>query len=65
MAIVLEFEKPIIEIQNKIDELKKMSEASGLNMEKQIQTFEKQAEDYKKELYSKLKLLNNKQTITK
>ena len=55
MAIVLEFEKPIIDIQNKIDELKKMSEASGLNMETQIQTFEKQAEDYKKELYSKLK----------
>ena len=55
MAIVLEFEKPIIDIQNKIDELKKMSEASGLDMEKQIETFEKQAEDYKKELYSKLK----------
>ena len=55
MAVVLEFEKPIIDIQNKIDELKKMSEASGLDMEKQIETFEKQAEDYKKELYSKLK----------
>ncbi len=55
MAIVLDFEKPIIDIQNKIDELKKMSEASGLDMDTQIQTFEKQAEDYKKELYSKLK----------
>ena len=55
MAVVLDFEKPIIEIQNKIDELKKMSEASGLDMNSQIQTFEKQAEDYKKELYSKLK----------
>ena len=55
MATVLDFEKPIIDIQNKIDELKKMSEASGLDMESQIETFEKQAEDYKKELYSKLK----------
>ena len=55
MALVLEFEKPIIDIQNKIDELKKMSEASGLDMNSQIETFEKQAEDYKKELYSKLK----------
>ncbi len=55
MAIVLDFEKPIIDIQNKIDELKKMSEASGLDMNNQIETFEKQAEDYKKELYSKLK----------
>ena len=55
MAVVLDFEKPIIDIQNKIDELKKMSEASGLDMDSQIKTFEKQAEDYKKELYSKLK----------
>lgn len=55
MAVVLDFEKPIVEIQKKIDELKKMSEDSGLDMESQIQTFEKQAQDYKKELYSKLK----------
>ena len=55
MAIVLDFEKPIIDIQYKIYELKKISEASGLDMDTQIETFEKQAEDYKKELYSKLK----------
>ena len=55
MAIVLDFEKPIIDIQNKIDELKEMSQKSGLDMHSQIETFEKQAEDYKKELYSKLK----------
>lgn len=55
MTVVLDFEKPIIEIQNKIDELKKMSKDSGLDMEEQIKTFEKQAQDYKKELYSKLK----------
>ena len=55
MAQVLDFEKPIVEIQNKIDELKKMSESSGLDLENQIQTFEQQAQDYKKELYSKLK----------
>lgn len=55
MAIVLDFEKPIVEIQKKIDELKQMSETSGLNMDSQIETFEKQAQDYKKELYSKLK----------
>ena len=39
MAIVLDFEKPIIDIQNKIDELKKMSEASGLDMDSQIEIF--------------------------
>ena len=61
MTIVLEFEKPIVDIQNKIDELKKMSAASGLDMESQIRTFEQQAEDYKKELYSKLKPSQNLQ----
>ena len=55
MAVVLDFEKPIVEIQNKIDELKKMSEESGIDLNNQIETFEQQAQDYKKELYSKLK----------
>ncbi len=55
MAVVLDFEKPIVEIQKKIDELKKMSENSGMDLDSQIQNFERQAQDYKKELYSKLK----------
>ena len=55
MTVVLDFEKPIIEIQQKIDELKELSKDSGLDMEQQIKIFEKQAQDYKKELYSKLK----------
>ena len=55
MAVVLDFEKPIVEIQKKIDELKKMSENSGMDLDNQIQNFEKQALDYKKELYSNLK----------
>ena len=55
MATVLDFEKPIVDIQNKIEELRQLSENSGLNLETQIQSFEKQAEDKKKELYSTLK----------
>ena len=55
MATVLDFEKPIIDIQNKIDELRQLSENSGLDLEDQIESFEKQAEDKKKELYSTLK----------
>ena len=55
MATVLDFEKPIIDIQNKIEELRLLSESSGLDLEDQIETFEKQAEDKKKELYSTLK----------
>lgn len=52
---VLEFEKPIIEIQNKIEELKKISLESGMDLNKEIETFEKQAIDYKRELYANLK----------
>ena len=55
MATVLDFEKPIIDIQNKIEELRQLSENSGLDLEDQIESFEKQAEDKKKELYSTLK----------
>ena len=55
MAAVLEFEKPILEIQQKIEELKKISLESGMDLNKEIETFEQQAKDYKKELYANLK----------
>ena len=51
---ILEFEKPLYEIEEKIQELKKISESSGMDVSEQIETFEKQALEYKKELYSKL-----------
>ena len=53
--IVLEFEKPLMEIQKKIKELKKISLESGMDLNKEIETFEQQANDYKRELYSNLK----------
>ena len=52
---ILDFEKPIMEIQEKIEELKKISLESGMDLNKEIETFEQQADDYKKELYSNLK----------
>lgn len=55
MTTMLEFEKPIIEIQSKIEELKKISLESGMDLNKEIETFEQQAKDYKKELYANLK----------
>lgn len=55
MAVVLDFEKPIIDIENEINKLKEMSESSGLDLSTQIADFEKQAQHRKKELYSKLK----------
>ena len=36
--IVLDFEKPIMEIQEKIEELKKMSLESGMDLNKDIET---------------------------
>ena len=54
MATTLEFEKPIIEIQKKIEELKKMSVESGMDLNKDIAILEQEAEDFKKELYENL-----------
>ena len=53
--IVLDFEKPLMEMQEKIKELKKISLESGMDLDKEIETFEQQAEDYRKDLYSNLK----------
>ena len=51
---ILEFEKPLYEIEEKIKELKKISETSGMDVSEQVELFEKQALEYKKELYSNL-----------
>ena len=52
----LKFEKPIKAIYAKIEELKKLNLESGMNLEKEIESFEKQAEEYQKEIYSKLSI---------
>lgn len=54
MATSLDFEKPILEIQQKIEELKKMSLESGMDLNKDIETLEQEAEDFRKELYENL-----------
>ena len=55
MTTVLDFEKPIMEMQEEIEEIKKISMESGMDLNKEIETFEQQAEDYKKDLYENLK----------
>lgn len=52
---ILEFEKPILEIRKKIDELKKMSMETGMDLNKEIENFEQQAKSYQDELYGNLK----------
>lgn len=51
---ILDFEKPILEIENKIKELKSISETSDMNLDKEIEIFEKQADEYKRNLYNNL-----------
>lgn len=55
MAATMEFEKPILEIREKINELKKISMESGMDFNKEIETFEQQADDYSRTLYANLK----------
>lgn len=55
MTTILDFEKPIMEIEKKIEEFRQISLESGMDLNKEIETFEQQAEDYKKDLYANLK----------
>ena len=55
MATVMDFEKPVIEWENELNKLKELNENSELDLTKQIESFEKQVETKKKELYSTLK----------
>ncbi len=55
MTTILDFEKPIMEIEKKIEELKQMSLESGMDSTREIETFMQQAEAYKKDLYENLK----------
>ena len=52
--VILDFEQPILEMQKKIDELKKLNQDSGMNLDSEIEKFENQAHDYQVELYSNL-----------
>lgn len=58
---VLEFEKYVYEIESKIDELRKISEESGLDLSSEIEKFEQQKEEYKKDLYNNLEPLQKLQ----
>ena len=51
---VLDFEKPIYVMQEKIEELKRISVDTNMNYGSEIETLEKQTEEYKKELYDNL-----------
>ena len=50
----LEFEKSIYQIEDKIEELKKLSTETGINLDDQVKLLTGQAFEFKKQLYSSL-----------
>ncbi len=51
---ILDFEKPIYKMQEKIEELKQLSNDTNINYSEEIKTLEEQTKEYKKELYASL-----------
>ena len=51
---ILDFEKPILTMEEKIEELKKLATQENIDYKKEIKILENQTKEYKKELYSKL-----------
>ena len=61
MTVILPFEKPLVEIEKKIDELTRISIKSNLNLDNEINKFKQQAQEYKQELYNNLQPLDKLQ----
>ena len=51
---ILDFEKPILTMEEKIEELKRLATQENIDYKKEIKILENQTKEYKKELYSKL-----------
>jgi len=54
LPIVFDFEKPVIELETKIEELKNFAAEKGLNLEAEIDTLEKRAAELKQSIYGNL-----------
>jgi len=61
MTLILPFEKPLHEIEKKIDELVNLSQSSNINLDDEIEKFKLQAQEFKQELYNNLKPLDKLQ----
>ena len=51
---ILEFEKPIIELENKIDDMREYAHSENVDMSEEIVKLEKRCEKLKKDVYSNL-----------
>jgi len=54
MAIILDFEKPIVELENKIEELKKFTSKESIDLSDEIAKLTERLEKLKKEVFTKL-----------
>lgn len=54
MPNVFDFEKPVIELETKIEELKSFATEKGLNLETELATLEKRAAELKQSIYGNL-----------
>jgi len=54
MAIVLDFEKPIIELENKIKELEKFTDSEKIDLSKEVKDLRARLNKLKKEVYDNL-----------
>ncbi|GAW28703.1 MULTISPECIES: acetyl-CoA carboxylase carboxyltransferase subunit alpha [unclassified Carboxydocella] len=55
MAVtLLEFEKPLLELENKIAELRKFSQEKGIDLSREIATLEEKARQLSQEIYTSL-----------
>lgn len=61
MKQVLEFEKPIYNLRNKINELRKISAESDINLEDEIETLERRLARLETDIYSNLRPWNRVQ----
>lgn len=54
MAIVLDFEKPIVELENKIEELKKFTNDENIDLSDEISNLTKRLENLRREIFDNL-----------
>jgi len=50
----LEFEKPIVELEKQLEELKKHSKLQAIDLEREVQAMERKIEDTRKQIYENL-----------
>ena len=54
IRVALEFEKPVLELEKKINEMREYASSTGVDLGDDIQRLEKKAEQLRKEIYSRL-----------